>query len=296
MTLHHSIPHYPVPMTTNNSGSLLSTKRKRSTDGFSAKRKKVIKMEINNNFVPSNVLSDFSLSPLKRKKVVLFEKQKRNRTTFFQNNPFDILPSEVIKYIFSFLDIENFGKTYVVCWLWNKYAEDDLLWLKHYHNIWNNFPERSEYIKINPVGWKMITLSRLSVEYKNFYISKKYIPPDNPQSYKVWGDHLCSEAAKFIEKNDIESARWLFFIAIQEYDSASLVDPECSDLLIHWGDALSDFACICNDKSRELLIKISRDKYELAKSLMPVNNDTKFGSIDISNFGLRNEEYMVIDD
>jgi len=224
------------------------------------------------------------LSPLKRKKVFVESSLKR-RFVVMKVNLFERLPSEIIKYIFSMLNMTDFGNCYLVSWLWLTYSEDSILWLCHYKNIWNTNPERAIYMSINPVGWKNLTLTRRDIELQYFFPGFKHIPPGRSYLYMSWGDFLCSEASKLTD-SDVESDRRLFFVALQEYHSAYSLDPDSYEILIRWGDALSDIALTFSGKEREILFVLSKDKFELAKSLMPVTNETKLGSVDISFWGL----------
>jgi len=240
----------------------------------------------------------YILSPLKRKRVFVDPDGKRRRNGFLMDvNYFEILPSELIKFIFSLLNFDDFGCIYLVSWIWHNYAEDEGLWLCRYKNIWHTNPERSLYIKINPVGWKKLTLSRRNVELQYFFSGVHHHPPFSSYIYMTWGDFLCSEASKLLN-SDVETARLLFFVALQEYHSASTRDPESYEILIRWGDALSDYALTCSGKEREILFVMSKDKFEIAKTLMPIKNETKLGSVDISYFGLDNNvnEDMVLEE
>lgn len=57
--------------------------------------------------------------------------------------------------------------------------------------------------------------------------------------------------------------------------------------MIHWGDALSDFALLKHGSERDLLFFMSQQRYEVARRIMPVveptvdPNNIKFGSVDL---------------
>jgi len=231
-----------------------------------------------------NVDDLYILSPLKRKKVFVDTNQKK-RYMVTKINLFEKLPSEIIKYIFSMLNIGDFGVCYLVSWIWYTYAEDGIMWLSQYKKIWRTDPERAIYMKINPIGWKNLSLTRRDIELQYFFPTEKHSAPFTPYLYMTWGDFLCHEASKLL-KTDVESARWLFFVALQEYHSAYARDSNSYEILIRWGDALSDIALTYSGKEREILFVLSKDKFELAKTLMPVTNETKLGSVDISYLGL----------
>jgi len=226
----------------------------------------------------------YILSPLKRKKVFVESSMKR-RFVVTKLNLFEKLPSEIIKYILSKLNMSDFGSCYLVSWIWYTYAEDAIVWLCHYKNIWKTDPERAIYMKINPTGWKNMTLTRRDIELQYFLPCEKHQAPFSSYIYMTWGDYLCSEASKILD-TDIESARWFFFVALQEYHSAYARDPNSYEILIRWGDALSDIALTYTGKEREILFVLSKDKFELAKTLMPVTTETKLGSVDISYLGI----------
>jgi len=87
-----------------------------------------------------------------------------------------------------------------------------------------------------------------------------------------------------------------FFVAMQEYDSAVTVsNSECYVACIHWGDALSDVALTKSGRQREDLFRLSQEKFEMAKGIMSLTtnmmdtDNLKFGSVDLSLFGINSE-------
>jgi len=184
------------------------------------------------------------------------------------------------------------GRVALVCWKFERACLDESLWLRHYHFVWKNKPEKDKYFKEHPMSWKKLVLVRRSTEIEYFCPNNRHVPPLDTEMFLQWGDFLCKEASSFIGINN-DRADWLFFVAMQEYDSAITVsNSECYIACIHWGDSLSDVAITKSGHQREELFRLSLEKFEMAKAIMTVTNmmDTdnlKFGSVDLSLFGIK---------
>eukprot|EP01130_Rhizamoeba_saxonica_P017668 TRINITY_DN8610_c0_g1_i1.p1 TRINITY_DN8610_c0_g1~~TRINITY_DN8610_c0_g1_i1.p1 ORF type:complete len:314 (-),score=47.89 TRINITY_DN8610_c0_g1_i1:56-931(-) len=214
---------------------------------------------------------------------------KRQHTKYYHlENYFLRLPNELIQIIFSLAGLHEVSSFSRVCKDWTYLSEDNLLWLSLYHNKWKNHPENSDYIKINPVPWKLLTKHRKQIELEYFFApsTKHNVSKMDSLMYIQWGDFLCSEITR---TEDFEKKSWLFFVAFQEYDSAFTLDNESYEALIHWGDALSDMALTREGKAREELFYMSHHLFERAKEIVPIDKDgnlLRYGSVDLSRYGI----------
>jgi len=83
------------------------------------------------------------------------------------------------------------------------------------------------------------------------------------------GELLYNEAST-LTQSDPQRCRELFRIAFLEYDSHLSLEPESYKALIHWGDALSDFALLNFGTERDFLMRLAQEKYTEAKLKIPI--------------------------
>jgi len=221
----------------------------------------------------------------------------RQHHTFRPQAPnwFETLPTEIVRHVLYFVDMDDLGRVGSVCWKFERICLDEALWLHHCCFLWKNRPERDPYFKEHPMSWRKLALVRRSIEVEYFCEKNRHVPPVDSQMFLKWGDFLCKEASGLI-RSDNNRADWLFFVAMQEYDSVvTISNPECFEVYIHWGDALSDVALTKSGWQQEELFRMSQEKFQMARGIMYLTtnmmdtDNLKLGSVDLSLFGINSE-------
>jgi len=127
---------------------------------------------------------------------------------------------------------------------------------------------------IYPLAKKKIPVKELfflrrRIELEYFFVDRAPLSTDNSRIYHAMGELLYNEAST-LTQSDPQRCRELFRIAFLEYDSHLSLEPESYKALIHWGDALSDFALLNFGTERDFLMRLAQEKYTEAKLKIPI--------------------------